>query len=494
MIRGITVTEDGRPIQRLAVSTKVAIGLPPDPAAGRKAPIKLDCFVFLRKSPAVQNAWEIDDKLTKVYGKNCKAFEIVLLDDELENVFPTKLAWFTASECKCYGDGESATRRTPEHPEGQPWAPCGRTCPDFERGDCKPSGDLRFMLAAFPQLGAVARIHTSSYRSIMQISSSLQQIQTITGGRLAGIRAKLVVRPEKTSYQGKDEKRHSTTIFALNLEIQAEGIRELVAHMTDHARLFEHTRKLLGTGRIEVIEDDSVRAGEISPEFYPEVSPAKSPTQEEEPQIVEPQKSPNMDVMCSECRKVNGHEPTCIHYSKGAVASMAEKCPLCNAPAGKKCGTGCKNASARASTGTNPAPTASPQPEEASAPTQTPPASSMGLETMLLQVQKVEAKEKAITKAGKVTGKQPYRMLWVIGVEGAEWVLYSWDTKHHQYLDSIPAETNCVFEVKKSKTGDREFYSLEHIMEISGTRFVDDKVVVEGEVLPKDDGWELQQP
>ena len=209
MIRGITTTEDGSPIQRLAVSTKVAIGLPPDPEHGRKAPVKLDCFVFLRKSPSSKNAWEIDPDLTKAYGNKCKEFEIVLLDDDLENVFPTKLAWFTASECKCFGDGQSATRRTPEHPDGQPWTPCGKSCPDFERGDCKPSGDLRFMLAAFPKLGSVARIHTGSYRSIMQISSSIQQIQTITGGRLAGIRAKLVVRPEKTSYMSeKDNKRH----------------------------------------------------------------------------------------------------------------------------------------------------------------------------------------------------------------------------------------------------------------------------------------------
>ena len=99
MIRGITNTEDGQPIQRLAVSTKVAIGLPPDPKQGRKAPMKLDCFVFLKKSQIEQNKWEIDQELTKAYGNKCKEFEIVLLDDDIENVFPTKLAWFTQSEC-----------------------------------------------------------------------------------------------------------------------------------------------------------------------------------------------------------------------------------------------------------------------------------------------------------------------------------------------------------------------------------------------------------
>jgi hypothetical protein len=328
MIKGITATEDGIPIQRLSVSTKVAIGLPPSTIEGRKAPVKLDHFVFLRKSSAAQNAWEVDPDLTKVYGTKCREFEVVLLDDDIENVFPTKLAWFTASECKCFGNGDVATRRTAEHPDGQPWTPCGKSCPDFERGDCKPSGDLRFMLAAFPKLGSVARIHTGSYRSIMQISSSIQQIQTITGGRLAGIRAKLVVRPEKTSYMSeKDNKRHSTTIYALNLEIQAAGISELIGRMTDHARLFEQTRKMLGTGRIEVVEDDNERAEEIAPEFYPaaNIAPVTFPKPDETEEIVEPKKQPNMDVKCGNCGGVNGHEPDCKYAAKAEQDRLTSK-------------------------------------------------------------------------------------------------------------------------------------------------------------------------
>jgi hypothetical protein len=513
MIKGITHTEDGQQIQRLAVSTKVAIGLPPNPAEGKKAhPTKLDHFIFLMKSPTEQNKWEIDPKLTKAYGQKCKEFEIVLLDDEIENVFPTKLAWFTASECRCFGDGESATRRTAEHPEGQPWTPCGKACPDLERGDCKPAADLRFMLAAFPQLGAVARIHTSSYRSIMQISSSLQQIQLITGGRLAGIRAKLVVRPEKTSYMGADQKRHSTTVYALNLEIQAAGIRELVTHMTDHARLFEHTRKLLGTGRIEVIEDDSARAGEITPEFYPEVSPPKFPTAEEagqaEPEIIPPQKQPNMDVMCQECRQVNGHKPDCFYATQQpATSDRSTKCVSCNAPPGKPHATGCPEksivkvgvkdgavASVTITSAANPIIRATQeaiQPQTAAAPssdTQTANGAPTGLQTMLLQVLSVEAKEKPIKKNGKPTGeKQQYRVLTVLDLESLQWSLYAWDTKHFEFLDPIPAKTNCIFQVKRSETANGNYYSIEHIVETGGLRFRDDKPVIEGQVVEAED-------
>lgn len=448
MIKGITNTEDGQPIQRLAVSTKVAIGLPPDPKQGRKAPMKLDCFIFLKKSQAAQNAWEIDPKLTKVYGNKCKEFEIVLLDDDLENVFPTRLAWFTASECKCFGDGETATRRTPEHPEGQPWTPCGKTCPDFERGDCKPSGDLRFMLAAFPQLGAVARIHTSSYRSIMQISSSLQQIQTITGGRLAGIRCKLVVRPEKTSYGGSDGKRHSTTIYALNLEIQAEGIKQLVERMTDHARLFEQTRKMLGTGRIEVIESDDARAGEIEPEFYPgEIAPVVFPKPEEADQVVEPQSRPNMAVRCNACGKVNGHASDC-KTQKPEQPPAKEAPALCN---------DCRQ------TGTH-APDC-----KYAAKAEQDRLTSKGSSKAVYAVTGVE--KKVSTKQGE------YLVVSVLTVDNQKGVLYVWHHGLHEHFlrRNYSKPLPMMAEVTQNELSGKMFYQIEHLLELGGVIFVNDE-------------------
>src|SRR5437588_8856078 len=114
-------------------------------------------------------------------------------------------AFWTQTGCKCHGelvqiansDGlrseMQATRRTQKHPEGEPWPgnykytdgvkkgqpvePCGDGCPDLERGDCRPSGDLYFMLEKFPRLGAICRVHTSSYRSIRSLSNGLMQIR-----------------------------------------------------------------------------------------------------------------------------------------------------------------------------------------------------------------------------------------------------------------------------------------------------------------------------
>jgi hypothetical protein len=196
----------------------------------------------------------------------------MLIDDDIENVFPSSYAWWTATERKCWGDGVSATRRTTEKPGGQPWTQCGSGCPELASGQCKPGGDLRFVLADFPRLGSVCRIHTCSYRSIRQIHSALQEIQTFTGGRLAGITAKLTVRPEEATYFDRKEKRKKTSsIWALGLEVEGEDMQKLIANLTENARLFAETRKLLGSGGkvLEVVEDEQEQAPEVATEFYP---------------------------------------------------------------------------------------------------------------------------------------------------------------------------------------------------------------------------------
>ena len=138
------------------------------------------------------------------------------------------------------------------------------------------------MLADFPRLGSVCRIHTCSYRSIRQIHSALQEIQTFTGGRLAGITAKLTVRPEEATYFDRKEKRKKTSsIWALSLEVEGDDMRKLIANLTENARLFAETRKLLGSGGkvMEVVEDEQEQAPEVAAEFYPASVNGSSPAE-----------------------------------------------------------------------------------------------------------------------------------------------------------------------------------------------------------------------
>ena len=271
MIIGVTHDQNGRVVQRLSVSTKVSIGLPPNGDCNH--PTKLDHFVFLRKKKLGNRlGWEVDPALTEHYGGECRELHVMLIDDDIESVFPSSYAWWTATERKCWGDGTTATRRTTEKLGGEPWTTCGSGCPELANGQCKPSGDLRFVLADFPRLGSVCRIHTCSYRSIRQIHSALQEIQTFTGGRLAGITAKLTVRPEEDTYfDRKDKRKRISSFWALSLEVEGDDMRKLIANLTENALLFAESRKLLGSGGkvLEVIEDEQEQGPEVAAEFYP---------------------------------------------------------------------------------------------------------------------------------------------------------------------------------------------------------------------------------
>ena len=129
-IFGLTVSETGESLQRLAVTTKVAIGEVKDLGNGKTRPEKLDHFVFLRKDAKLE--WDEDPELMKHYRSACRSFSVILLDDDPENVFRTELAWWSKTEKKCWGDGRNATRRTEKAPHGEDscW-PTGRASAQF---------------------------------------------------------------------------------------------------------------------------------------------------------------------------------------------------------------------------------------------------------------------------------------------------------------------------------------------------------------------------
>lgn len=134
------------------------------------------------------------------------------------------------------------------------------------------------------------------------------------------------------------------------------------------------------------------------------------------------------DVICNECRAINGHLPSCIHRKSAQTAAPKE-----------------------------PATQGEVMPKEPTG------------EKWLVQINAVDKRTKDIKdKSGKVTGKSEYRILTGINATGEPITLYAWDTKHYEKLDAIKPETNCVFTVKTSKSGDKTYLSLESIVEITG--------------------------
>jgi len=301
-ILGLTHDENGAALEKLPVTIKVAIGEGPEPGNGNSHPRRLDHFVFKRKTVRGQDVvWEPAPDISKPHGEKPTELGIIFLNDDPREVFRTEYSLWVPSGCKCRGElvqianggglryEMRATRRTQEHPEGEDWPgnykylyglkkgqpveSCGDGCPDLERRDCKPSGDLYFILERFPTLGAICRLHTSSYRSIRNLSNGLIQIRRLNGGSLSGIKTTLKASPEKISYSDHDGTRHTSVAYILSLEIGGTDLRTLVANMTEPARLLSEGRPALELSRgvqYVVHESDGDRAQEIAGEFYPD--------------------------------------------------------------------------------------------------------------------------------------------------------------------------------------------------------------------------------
>lgn len=297
-ILGLTHDEKGAALDKLPVIIKVAIGEGPEPGQENGQPRKLDHFIFKRRTLRGQDVvWEPALDIAQAHGEKPTELAVIFLNDDPREVFRTQYALWTQTACKCHGelvqisdaDGTryemQATRRTAWHPEGEPWPgnykyksgpnkgqpiePCGDGCPDLERGDCRPSGDLYFMLEKFPRLGAVCRLHTSSYRSIRNLSNGLMQIRRLNGGRLAGIKAVLKATPERVSYRDRSGINHTSVVYILSLEVGGRDLLSLLAGMDETARLFQQGASGGNGTEYIVREAEGERAPEIAGEFYP---------------------------------------------------------------------------------------------------------------------------------------------------------------------------------------------------------------------------------
>lgn len=295
-IVNLTHNENGSVRLRRSVTRKIAIGLPPD--AGKNFPQKLDHFVFQKKEARqveyydetsrttkkrTEVIWVPDEELHKRYGEHCKEIWIVLLDDDPDVAIRTELAWWTKTARICSGDGEKAIRRSVTKPEGAPYQPCANHgCNEWASGICKPSGDLYFILADYPTLGTICKLHTTSFQSIAEIRSALEDLRSVTGGRLMGVRVKLTVRIEKNVFTPKKAGavRQTSTKYVVGLQLDAADVRQLTASLSENMALFENVKLRLGTRSVVIEEDpDAEAAPSMAAEFYPasSIKPAAAP-------------------------------------------------------------------------------------------------------------------------------------------------------------------------------------------------------------------------
>lgn len=224
--------------------------------------------------------------------------------------------------------------------------PCGDGCPDLEQGDGRPSGDLYFILEKFPMFGAICRLHTSSYRSVRNLSNGLMQIRRLNGGRLTGIKAIVKATPERISYSDRDGTRHTSVAHILSLEIGATSLRTLVANMTEPVRLLGEGRAALDLSRgvqYVVRETDAERAEEIAGEFYPHGKAAAG--EPVEPAIGQSERDEQLARICELARRLGFNDAKknmLIGQSAGDLAGLERKLlnELDDQPGRKSAGNG----------------------------------------------------------------------------------------------------------------------------------------------------------
>jgi hypothetical protein len=184
-------------------------------------------------------------------------------------------------------------------------------------------------LEKFPMFGAICRLHTSSYRSVRNLSNGLMQIRRLNGDRLTGIKAILKAIPERISYSDRDGTRHTSVAYILSLEIGATNLRNLVANMTEPVRLLCEGRAALDLSRgVQYVArvTDAERAEEIAGEFYPKgEAAAEEPV---EPTNGQSERDEQLARICELARRLGfNHAKTkmLIGQSAGDLASLERK-------------------------------------------------------------------------------------------------------------------------------------------------------------------------
>ncbi len=239
--------------------------------------------------------------------------DIVFLDD---SPFTGGYQMWSASELRCFGDGENALRvlslaTTPEEKElakqaaaegkkhfpviGGCWT-CncvyknegtdgrGRPTP----APCKPGADIKFQLSRNIRVGVTAFFHTSSFKSIVQIFSSIERIKELTGGRIAMIPLKLVIRSHKTNHNGQAAVHQNVSI-----EFRAEDMESVRKNLIEQAwkvrsaiGMAEPVRAITAPAEespdLETLEDTSpLTPQSMAGEFYRDEEEQQDQTPEE---------------------------------------------------------------------------------------------------------------------------------------------------------------------------------------------------------------------
>ena len=217
-------------------------------------PRKLSFFTFTK--PNADGSFMPDFAAIEAHGPTPTEIDIVFMTEE---PFQGEFAMWSATQLRCHGNGIDAERilemATAEQAEQAalakeaglkmfPLADCcwTRGCPYSKpemKGSkeypspCKPSGDLKFQLARNLRIGGTVYYHTTGFRTISQLFSSITRIRDLAWSldvRLAGIPLVLKLTPFKTVHNGQ-----SAIQQAVSVEFRADTVEKLRKKMIEQA-------------------------------------------------------------------------------------------------------------------------------------------------------------------------------------------------------------------------------------------------------------------
>jgi hypothetical protein len=265
------------------VTDKAGKQLYDDRGRPKMRPAQLDHFLIttMQKDPQSGN-FIVDEQIMAALKSNPEVVDadgkvrripIFVHSDDIEEVFPTRLALYEGKVARCSGNGEKAERWTIQKGArvGQPQeieCPCSY----LDDGSCKAHGILRCSIAlpSAITLGSVYAYRTTSRIGVPRILGGLCHIQAEIG-TLVGIPLWLVLKPELVTPEGQSQK----TVYTTYVHLRGADIIKLQQHAIARAQAAKDVqaiagrRVLLGLSAPADDEEDEVEQDHAS-EFHPE--------------------------------------------------------------------------------------------------------------------------------------------------------------------------------------------------------------------------------
>ena len=167
---------------------------------GNQFPKAVDYFVC---NADASTSAEAAQAFRAVYGDKPRSVDIMFPTDDMTQFFPQFYRRYgSGSGLLCKGDGITANAVDPETGEFSEIDCCPPECEWAAKQHCRPVGTLMFMMPKVPGLGCW-QIDTSSVNSIINLNSAIDFIKGLTGGRIAGIPLRLVVKPKEVQVEGR---------------------------------------------------------------------------------------------------------------------------------------------------------------------------------------------------------------------------------------------------------------------------------------------------